>query len=200
MRKLMMFIAVVSALGVMAISASAAMAVPHWYVNGAKLKEGTSLTVKTSSKSLVLEDVKAGAKLTCEVDDEGTITNPTGGGAGTDKITSFVNTNCVSAACPAPAVLTVPSTASTTNPWPSVLSASGTTNLDTISNIGVSVVCNGSTLLSYTGSLHPTITGNAAVFSTSSGSLTSNLGTSGTVTGSDTFVGAAGQTITVQNP
>jgi hypothetical protein len=198
MRKLMILIAAVAALGVMSVSASAASAAPHWYVEGEAepIEEGFPVEVSTSSEKLVLEDTKSGAVLTCAVEDMGTIVNPLGGGAGEDEVTSFVNSGCALTGCPAGAAHTLAE-----NPhWHSVLFVDEEGNIrDEISGIDIRVFCGAPEVGHYTGTLKPKIVGSDAVFDASAGFLMSTEGTKGVVTGSDHIESIFGP-ITAQNP
>jgi hypothetical protein len=88
--------------GVLAIAAFAvapvAQAAPHYYVNGAKVKEGTANT-KTAIGwgTLTLKGTKGGLpgnRITCHNAGAGTLFNPTGGGAGEGLVQVFATFQC----------------------------------------------------------------------------------------------------------
>jgi len=196
-RKSIWLLAVVGALAVMAVSAAAASAAPHWYSEGVRIPEGESVKVLTSSANLELIDEEAGAVLECSVIDAGTIVNPVGGGAGEDEITAFVNPECGLTGCPAGAA----GTEAEGFNWHSQLFVDPAGEVrDLIAGIEITVFCGPFRVGHYAGSLSPQIEGSDAVFDESAGFLESDNGTPGIVNGADHIEGLAGEVITVQNP
>jgi len=97
-RKLLLSLAPVLAVAAFVVVPAVAQAVPHYYVNGAKLKEGTAST-KTSIGwgTIVLKGTKGGTpgnKITCHNIAAGTLFNPTGGGAGEGLTQVFSTFDC----------------------------------------------------------------------------------------------------------
>jgi hypothetical protein len=84
-KKLLAGFASVLAVAAFAVLPVAAQAVPHYYVNGAKLKEGTAFA-KTSVLwgTITLKGTQGNpvGHVTCHTAAAGTLFNPTGGGAG----------------------------------------------------------------------------------------------------------------------
>ena len=168
----------VIAVAAMAMTATAAQAAPHWYSEGTKLGENKPLEVSTFGK-LTLTDSTAGLSVKCNVLDEGTITNPVEGAAGTDEITVFENHKCVATpACTSGVTITAEKL-----PWKTVLSepVAGTFR-DTVKGIQIKLVCTSSSISEvFTGELTPKFSTGARdsffEFGAGSGELSSvNLG------------------------
>jgi hypothetical protein len=80
------------AVAAFAVLPAVAQAQLHYYSNGVIIPQNKPVTVTTKG---TLDFSGAGETFTCKVTDKGTVTNPTGGGAGVDSITEFVNKECV---------------------------------------------------------------------------------------------------------
>jgi hypothetical protein len=190
----------VLAIAAMAIAASAAQAaIPHWYSNGVRLAFPETKEVSTFGK-LSLSNASTGS-VTCNVLDEGTITNTSLTTAGTDSISVFINSKCKSSptACPGITITAekLPWATELTEPSPGVFR-------DKIKGIQVKLVCPGVVEGTFTGELSPKFVNGTTVsaieFDGESGSLTSGIG-SGTVTGRDNVAGTEkGEVITVKGP
>jgi len=74
----------------------AARAAPHWYSNGKLIKEGEVVPLTTTSNALKfhVSGSDYDIKLQCALRDQETITNPTGGGPGTEEVTEFALSGC----------------------------------------------------------------------------------------------------------
>ena len=216
-RKLYAALLPLFAVAAFAVLPAVAQAQPHWYSNGKIIKAGTKVAVTTHSSPGGLDFKAVGETITCTVKDKGTITNPTGGGAGVDEITEFENTKCVAEPSSCAAGETETLTAGNL-PWPSVLSGPpGGPFKDTISKIEIKVECSTKGVIdTFTGQLTPTIvngttgsltgcekgTDTVANFDAlGTGSLTDPLGNPGVPSGKDCIWGPAGdEVITVKNP
>jgi hypothetical protein len=83
---------------VIAIAAvpAVAQAEPHWYTEGTRLKEAEAVSVAVSGELTlgVQESGKAEYKSKCKLTATDSISNPTGGAAGTDEFTAMTFTAC----------------------------------------------------------------------------------------------------------
>ena len=194
------------ALAAFAVAPSVAAAAPHWFSDGVKLPEnGEKVAVTTSSRSakLKLKDNELGKEVEGTVTDEGFIWNPAGGGAGEDEITSFVTAKNVGNICAAKEVTEV---VATNLPWKTVL-LTGPPIRDEVKGVEVDILCNGTPVAVYEGTLTPKFVNSAvakckgandsfAEFeeAASGGFLTSNFGTKGKISGLDYLQGPAKDT------
>lgn len=101
-----------------------APACPHYYVNGAKIKEG-EVNKKTSIAwgNITLEGTEGsilGGHITCHNAAAGTAFNPTGGGAGEGKVSQFAPFSCEQTLI-CPSKTTGVEVRSEKLPWPNVL-------------------------------------------------------------------------------
>lgn len=217
------------AVAAFAVMPAVAQAQPHWYscqsghkefknalcteassagpFGWVRIAENKPVTV-TSEGSPTLTLHALAKEITCGVKDKGTITNPTGGGAGINSITEFENKECVAAPtaiCAAGEVLTVVASRggnplSATNEWPSTLLA-GPPIRDEIREIEIKIECNGVVEDVFTGTLTPKVGSSVLEFETGSGELVDPAGNKGTVSGKDDTKGPAGDVgITAKNP
>jgi hypothetical protein len=205
----------VLAIAAFAVLPAVAQAQPHWYSNGKIIKAGTKVAVTTHSGPKGLDFMGAGETFTCVVKDKGTVTNPTGGGAGVDEITEFENISCVVEPSSCAAGETETLTAGNL-PWKTLLLA-GPPIRDEIKGIELKVVCSTKGVIDvFTGTLTPAMvngttgsltgcekgTDTVANFDAlGTGSLTDPLGNPGVPSGKDCIWGPAGdEVITVKNP
>jgi len=191
---------------------------PHWYSNGKLIPEGEVEPV-SSSGELTLQVPGSKLSVSCKVKDNGTIVNPTGGGAGTDEITEVVYSNCSGKASPCSSGRTPwcckKKTSSPCEKGSRIeLSAPGgplRTHLvaipgqpvrDVIEGVVLEVRCsNGTVLDTYEGTLMPTVGNSVLKFYAGSGELEDLAAGKATVTGADWLKGPKGdERITVQNP
>lgn len=207
MKKYLAVFAPVLAVAAFGVAPALAQAAPHWYSNGVIIKEGEKVPVTTSSSALTLHAL--GTEITCEVEDDGYIENPVGGGAGVDSIESFTNHKCVATppVCPEGTTLEVlvlhkGAPLSATNELPSTLLA-GPPIRDEIREVEVAIECSGEPVDVFSGTLTPEVseTESVASFGAGSGELEDAAKNKGTVTGNDSLIGPAGdEKITVKNP
>ena len=158
---------------------------PHWYSNGKLLNEGEAEPVATSG-SVVFKVGEITTK--CKLTDKEIIENPKGGGAGTDQMTQFVLSGCKAA--PSPCGTAKLEVEARKLPWATHLTAGPTR--DVIEGIEFEVRCSGSLLVTFTGTLSPTVGSSTLEFGASSGELGGSTGVSATVSGSDKLKGPAG--------
>jgi hypothetical protein len=205
------------AVAAFAVMPAVAQAQPHWYSNGVRIAQNKPVTVTTKG---TLDFSGAGETFTCKVTDKGTVTNPTGGGAGVDSITEFVNKECVvePASCAVGETETLVasrggSPLSATNEWPSTLLA-GPPIRDEIREIELKVECNGVIKDVFTGKLTPKFVNGSPVTTCKeatdsfaefdepgSGFLEDPVKNHGVPSGKDFIEGPAGdRCITVKNP
>jgi hypothetical protein len=178
----------------------------NWYSNGTLIPQGTPEPVTTSGTLTFKYVVAEESEVTCTVTDEEEVENPLGGGAGTDKITKFVLSNCFipsnqhnapvcGAANPEVIAKQLPS-------WPTAL-IPGSPLRDEITGVDLELKCsNGTFLETLTGTLKPTIGNSVLTFGAGSGALSQN-GYPGTtsVIGTDSLTGPPGdEKITAENP
>ncbi len=183
---------------------------PHWYSNGTRIPAGTRVIVTTEgSPTLTLHGL--GNEITCKVVDDGWIENPVGGGAGINSILSFTNSACKAAneealpkGCPKPEIIALRGgkALSETNEWPSTLLV-GPPIRDEIREIEVEVICSGTAVDLFHGSLTPKIGNSIAEFGAGSGELEDSMTpiNKATVTGNDDLTGPPGdEKITAKTP
>jgi hypothetical protein len=188
-KKSVLLFAAVMALSAFAMPAMASAA-PTWSGSG------TVAVASTGPAPLMLGDNTVGP-MTCNNDISGTVE----GGGTADSITRFVPTNCVS---PTFGSVTITTSASASNPWPTNLGCNGLTITDTVSNVLITafVPALGLTLhYSANGAgtpamLTPTVS-NAGVngvnlaFGATTGTLSSDVGTSATFANTFSVDGAS---------
>jgi hypothetical protein len=210
----------VAAFAVMPAMAQAAE--PHWYSNGT-LIGSTKVAVSTHSTPAGLSLTALGNTITCTVEDDGYIWNPTGGGAGLDEIASFTNSACgpVTPTCAAGETLSLIALNSTNGqpvgvtPWPTHLAAG---SRDVIEDIEIVIECNGKVKDAFHGTLsiriHNGVAGSLAActatptdtygeFDTASGELEDNAipKNKATADGKDCIWGPSGdEVITIKSP
>jgi hypothetical protein len=220
------------AVAAFAVLPAVAQAQPHWYscekghkeFKDAFCKEGSSagpfgwVRIPVGNPvNFTLEGAPTityhilGGEFTCSDKGKGTIENPVGGGAGTDSITEFVNTECAPSVPPCRTGDTVEITfsrggkpLSATNKWPSTLLA-GPPIRDQISEIELKIECNEAgtkTLWNvYAGTLTPKVGSSTLEFDLGSGALKDREGHAFTWTGSLDLEGPAGDRgITAKTP
>ncbi len=118
MKKILIGLAPVLATAAFAVSPALAQAAgPHWYSSEpggtpVLIPAGEAVAITSHSSSLTLTVTSgpdAGAAITCEENNEGTVENPTGGGNGVDSITSLTFSGCTNnvAECPTSAATAV---------------------------------------------------------------------------------------------
>jgi hypothetical protein len=204
------------AVAAFAVMPAVAQAQFHWYSNGKIIPQNKPVTVTTHSGPLGLDFTALGVTITCVVKDKGTVTNPTGGGAGKDSIESFENTNCEPSVPPCKTGETVELNPGKL-PWKSVLVLGPK---DQIEGIELKLECNKAgvktVLDTFTGTLTPAMvngttgslkgceagTDTVADFDAAgTGFLLDSLGNKGVPSGKDCIWGPAGdEVITVKNP
>lgn len=177
------------------VSAEETTLAPHWYSEGTRLAEGTPEIVE-SKGSLTLQS--ASGSLKCNVKDQETIENPTGGSAGVDRMTTFELTKCAgkSTSCPPPITFLALGL-----PWSSKLIA-GSPISDLIEHIKLEVKCAGNALGVFEGSLAPATSTIQSVLQFSSASGELHLGPESlSLTGTDHLKGPPGDMkITAEEP
>jgi hypothetical protein len=169
-REAIVLIAAIASLAC-ASSASASPVAPHWLSDGELIGQGTTEPVssaRTENKTFTLHT--AGSEMSCVLTNKGNITNPVGGGPGTDEITSFVGKNCLATPDPCPGKAK-PELVAGMLPWLSHLVA-GPPVKDVIEGIEIEVKCsNGTVLDTYTGTLTATVGVGVLEFGPESGEL-----------------------------
>jgi len=201
--KVFIGIAPLLAIAAFAVAPAVAQAEPHWYSNGTIIKEGE--VVSTTSAGTITFTVKEEAKeykVKCKVADKETITNPTGGGGGTDQVTEFALTGCAvtkkANPCPVGNAVEVLSGGL---PWAThLVPGVGKRILDDVEVTALEIKCGGTLLHSFAGTLTPKIGKGVIQFGTGSGELKSGTFTA-TAKGAQTLKGStAAEVITVANP
>jgi hypothetical protein len=215
-KKILISIAPLFAVAAFAVMPAVAQAQFHWYSNGKIIKAGTKVAVTTHSAPLGLDFTFLGVTITCTVKDKGTVTNPTGGGAGVDEITEFAYTECTPSVPPCRTGETVEFNPGKL-PWKSVLVLGPK---DEIKGIELKLECNKAgvktVLDTFTGTLTPEMvngttgslkgceagTDTVADFDAAgTGFLLDSLGNKWVPSGKDCIWGPAGaEVITVKNP
>ena len=176
------------AMAAFAVAPALAQAEPYWTSNGKIIKEAQVETATTSGSLTVHFGSKA---VICKATDEETIENPTGGGPGTDKVKTFLLTDCKGKLTPCLPTEKLTLIAAGLN-WPSELLP--TPIRDEISGMEIEVKCNGTTIATYTGELTPAVTSTSSLeFGPGSGELESGLKKL-TISGIDKLKGPIGDT------
>ena len=173
---------------------------PRWYSDGELIKEGKKVKVKTSG-TITLSGLGGDqAAVTCQVNDQETIENASSHTPGTDSITKFKLSDCVTKSgqlCSSGS----PKLKATGLPWASQLSGAPPVG-DEISGISLEVKCPGAKGFheALTGTLTPTVGDSVLEFTSASGELTGPSGSS-QLTGADALEGPKGDTaITAGEP
>lgn len=216
------FVPLVAAVA-LAATPAVSQAAFHWHSNGT-LIGSTKVAVSTHSTPAGLSLTALGRTITCTVEDDGSIWNPTGGGAGLDEIASFTNSSChpVTPTCAEGETLSLIAVNSTNGepvsvtPWPTHLAAG---SRDVIEDVEIVIVCNTTVKDAFHGTLsvhiHNGTAGSLAActeeptdtygaFDTASGELEDNATPTknkATANGKDCIWGPTGdEVITVENP
>ena len=165
---------------------------PHWYSNGQRINEGETETVATSGtlstkvRTVLPPEVEVNTVVKCKLSDQEKITNPVGGGSGTDEFTAFELSKCTAKPTPCPGVGIEARALGL--PWRTELLWSPLE--DEIPGFSLELKCaNGNTLKTITEAVTPRVGDSVLEFD------------SGEATGSDKLKGPLGdQTITAENP
>jgi hypothetical protein len=210
-KKLFIGLAPLLAIAGFAAMAVAAQAVePHWYKNGAKIKE-SPIKVQTTSWGKVTATFSPAviAPIQCNKADAGNVWDPEGGGAGLAETVVFALYECSTPECPFTTSVT-----SSGLPWQAALTEEAGVIREKTTGISLTVECIGpaeevlAKVGPFTGELTPkikngTTAGKPSVdeFDGTSGALLSEIGPALTLIGPDKFFGFVEQeVVTANNP
>ena len=180
---------------------------PHWHSNCCEIKAGEVVPVTTTGH-LTFSTDEVGTQ--CKLNDRETITNPVGGGAGTDEITAFELSDCLPIGIATPCVLEggvveinpVPGSL----PWKTVLREHLPFVVDEIQGVALNVECNSGGVKTVveplTGTLSPEMPSGESLleFTTTTGTLAGSPFGTTVVTGEDKLEGPPGDRTITSTP